>query len=78
MTREKLTKPSELFENEKTVQVTKRNKPVYAILSWEFYESLIETLEVLSDKQIMKAIRKFEKEKSNGSLKLISIDKIQI
>jgi antitoxin YefM len=33
--------------------VTRRNKEVMAVMSWELYEGLLESLEVLSDPKLM-------------------------
>ena len=38
--------------------VTKRNKEVMAIMSWELYEGVLETLEVLSDPKLMNHLKK--------------------
>ena len=38
--------------------VTRRNKEVLAVMSWELYEGLLETLEVLSDSKLMKNLKK--------------------
>ena len=38
--------------------VTRRNKEVMAVMSWELYEGLLETLEVLSDPKLMNHLRK--------------------
>lgn len=35
--------------NEDTVVITRRGRPVMAVMSYEQYESLLETLEILSD-----------------------------
>lgn len=37
------------------VAVTRRGKKVLAILPWDQYESLVETLEILADKDLMSA-----------------------
>ena len=37
--------------------VTRRNKEVMAIMSWELYEGLLETLEVLSDPRLMNQLK---------------------
>ena len=37
--------------------MTRRGQPVLAVLPWEFYESLVETLEVLSDPEMVTAVR---------------------
>src|SRR5260221_11867547 len=39
------------------IKVTRRNKPVLAILPWELYESIVETLEILSDEEQMTELR---------------------
>ena len=40
-----------------TEAITRRNKEVMAVMSWELYEGLLETLEVLSDPELMKHLR---------------------
>lgn len=40
------------------VAVTRRGKPVLAVLSWDLYESLLETMEVMGDPELMKALRR--------------------
>ncbi len=51
-----------------TVEVIKRGKPVLAILSWDKYEAIIETLEIVSNRKLMsqlrKSIREMEEEKT--------------
>ncbi len=39
------------------VTVTRRGKPVLAVLSWEFYESLVETLEIAGDEKLLADLR---------------------
>jgi PHD/YefM family antitoxin component YafN of YafNO toxin-antitoxin module len=48
------------------VTVTKRGKPVLAVMPWEFYESLVETLEILGDDALMRALRRSVKEAQAG------------
>lgn len=48
------------------VTVTKRGKPVLAVMPHEFYESLVETLEVLGDEALMQALRRSLKEVRTG------------
>ena len=58
--RKKLTAIPELFDREKdmdAVAVTRRGKPVMAILPWDLYESLTETLEILGDEALMAELR---------------------
>lgn len=56
--RELLTLPERLAKtSERAVSITRRGRPVLAVLPWEFYESLLETLEVLSDPAAVAALR---------------------
>jgi antitoxin YefM len=42
---------------DKAVSITRHGRPVLALLPWELYESIIETLEVLSDPDATAALR---------------------
>jgi antitoxin YefM len=42
---------------EHAMTVTRRGEPVLAILPWELYESIVETLEILGDPEVAPAIR---------------------
>jgi antitoxin YefM len=42
---------------EQILAVTRRNKEVMAVMSWELYEGLLETMEVLSDPDLMKHVK---------------------
>jgi PHD/YefM family antitoxin component YafN of YafNO toxin-antitoxin module len=46
--------------------VTKRGKPVLTVTPHEFYESLVETLEVLADETLMRALHRSLKEVRTG------------
>jgi len=58
--REKLTGLSrELHRNPKTVvRITHRGKPAMTLMSAELYDTLVETLEVVSDPTMLDALRK--------------------
>ena len=67
--RERLTRlPEQLAEagNLHAVMVTRHGKPVLAVLPWELYESIVETLEVLSDREQMTALRESIAELARG------------
>ncbi len=67
--RKKLTSlPEELETQGKdpTVAVTRRGKPVLAIMSWEFFEALYETIEIMGDEELMKSLRQSTKEAQEG------------
>ncbi len=43
--------------SERAVTITRRGQPVLAILPWEFYESILETLDILGDPEMVTALR---------------------
>jgi len=51
--------------------VTKRGKPIALIMSIDDYESLLETLDVLSDKKLMKRIKQAERDIKRGNVKTL-------
>lgn len=58
--------PERLAKEPAAVTVTRRGKPVLAIMPWEFYESLIETLEIMGDKELMASLRRALREEKEG------------
>jgi antitoxin YefM len=54
---EQFTQELEKHSSATAIKVTRRNKPVLAILPWELYESIMETLEILSDEEQMTELR---------------------
>lgn len=67
--RDKLTSlPEELAERPGAVAVTRRGEPVLAILSWELYESIVETLEILGDADLMAQLRQSIGEVASGKV----------
>ena len=67
--RDELTSlPDRLSETHETVTVTRRGKPVLAILPWEEYEALVETLEIMSDEELLASLRQGIKEARQGKL----------
>ena len=41
----------------RAVTITRRGQPVLAIMPWELYESIVETLEILGDPELVTALR---------------------
>jgi antitoxin YefM len=65
--RNKLTQlAAALGTRHETVEVTNRGKPVLAILPWNLYESMMETMEILADKELMDQVRQGIKEYKAG------------
>ncbi|MFA5144015.1 MAG: type II toxin-antitoxin system Phd/YefM family antitoxin [Candidatus Omnitrophota bacterium] len=51
--------------------VTRRGKPVAMIMSVDDYESILETIDILSDKKLVKKIKKAESDIRKGSVKAL-------
>ena len=69
--RKKLTNIPELFEQEAdldVVAITRRGRPVMAIMPWELYEAIEETLEILGDEALMMQLRESIAELKAGQL----------
>ena len=67
--RDELTSlPDRLSQTHETVTVTRRGKPVLAILPWEEYETIVETLEIMADADLMAALRQSLREAKQGKL----------
>jgi antitoxin YefM len=49
------------------MEITRRGKPVLAVLPWELYEAITETLEVMADKQTMETLRQSVQELEQGT-----------
>ncbi len=57
-TQEKLTSLEDEFSNEDTISVTDQGKNRFAILRWDTYEAITETLEILSDEAAYSDVKK--------------------
>lgn len=69
--RNKLTTLPEQFEQEPdtgAIAVTRRGKPVLAIMPWGLYEAIVETLEIMGDEELMAALRQSIQEADEGKL----------
>lgn len=50
------------------VGITRRGKPVLAVMSFDFYNSLMETLEIMGDPELMNTLRRSIREVKEGKL----------
>jgi antitoxin YefM len=65
--RRELTRlPERLASSPTTVTVTRRGRPVLAIMTWEDYEAILETLEILSDEKTVVQLRRSIQEVKEG------------
>lgn len=71
--RSRLTRlPDEISGKNSVMRITSNKQPVLALLSWELFDSMVETLEMLADTELMAMLAKSEKEMQEG--KAISWD----
>ena len=69
MARARLKGLPEVFEqNPKmgAITVMRHGKPVLAVMPWKLYDSITETLEILSDEKVMKTLRKSLRQARKG------------
>lgn len=59
---------NELAGSQETVTITSRGKPVLAMIGYELYESIMETLEIMSDADLMGQLRHSLREAASGEL----------
>ena len=55
-----------LAKRPQAVAVTRRGKPVLAILPWDLYETLTETMEIMADEESLLALRQGIREIERG------------
>ncbi|VXD22073.1 Prevent-host-death family protein (modular protein) [Planktothrix paucivesiculata PCC 9631] len=49
--------PEKLAQQGGTLAITRRGKPVLAVMTWEHYEAILETIEILGDANLMANLR---------------------
>ena len=64
--RSKLTSLPRALHDKNTVTITSRGKPVLAVIPWELFESITETLEIMGDETLIKMIRQGVKDLKHG------------
>ena len=55
-----------LAKRPQAVAVTRRGKPVLAILPWDLYETLTETMDIMADEESLLALRQGIREIERG------------
>jgi PHD/YefM family antitoxin component YafN of YafNO toxin-antitoxin module len=60
--------PEILSENNHTMALTRHGRPVLALLPWELFQSIVETMEIMSDPELMESIRHGIKDVEEGNL----------
>jgi len=62
----KLPKTFARAKERRALTLTRRGKPILALMSWDLYESILETLDVMGDPEFMKDFRRSLKELDEG------------
>ena len=60
--------PTRLAEEERAVAITRHGKPVLAVMSWDLFESIVETLEIMADDHMMASLQRGIKDAREGNL----------
>lgn len=55
-------------KDESTIALTKNGQPVSVIMTLSRYESLMETIDILSDKNILKSLEKSKEDFKSGNV----------
>ena len=64
--RRKLNELYKELDPQDTISITSRGKQVYALMSWEMYEAIDETLSILGDPELMESFKKGIKDIQGG------------
>ena len=73
--RERLTSIHKNLRADETIAVTNRGKKVLALMRWEKYDAIRETLSILEDENLMKKLKKSLREAEEG--KLIPLEEVE-
>ena len=60
--------PERLEAENSAIALTRYSKPVLAVMSWDLFESIVETLEIMGDPDMMAALRRGIKDVQEGNL----------
>ena len=67
-TRKKITALEDELSFEDTVSITNHGKEIFALIRWDTYESIAETLEILSDEELANELKTGIKQLENNEL----------
>ena len=58
--------PDQLAREPEPMAITRKGQPGLALLPWDLYQSIVETLEILGDEETVEALRKAIREIEHG------------
>ncbi len=65
--RDALTRlPGRLARSSTSLTITKRGRPVMALMPYDLFEAILETLEIMTDEDLMKELRRGLREIERG------------
>ena len=67
-TRKKITSLENDLTDEDTISITNHGKEVFALLRWDTYESIAETLDIISDEQLFSELKAGLQQLKNNEL----------
>jgi len=67
-TRKRITSLEQDLAYEDTISITNHGKEVFALLRWDTYESIAETLEILSDEEMYSQLKLGIQQAKNNEL----------
>ena len=67
--------PELLAEENRAVALTRRGKPVLALMPWELFQSIEETMDIMSDAEMMEALRRGIRDLQESNL--VSLDDVR-
>lgn len=66
--------PELLADENRAVALTRRGKPVLAVMPWELFQSIVETMEIMGDPEMMEALRRGIRDVQEGNV--VSLDEV--
>ena len=60
--------PERLSAENRAVALTRHGKPVLAVMPWDLFESVMETMEIMGDADMMNALRESIEDVREGNL----------
>ena len=60
--------PERLSAENRAVALTRHGKPVLAVMPWDLFESIMETMEIMGDAEMMAALRQGIEDVREGNL----------
>ena len=67
--------PERLSAENRAAALTRHGKPVLAVMPWDLYETIMETMEIMGDSDMMDALRESIEDVRKGNL--VPLDQVK-